>query len=48
MSFSSQYGGQIYLILDEAPHHRASLAQNRAMVMNIERHCLPPYSPESD
>ena len=36
---------KIHLILDGAPYHRASLVQDWAVVMNIELHYLPPYSP---
>lgn len=35
----------VYLILDGALYHRASLVQDWAVVMNIELHYLPPYSP---
>lgn len=36
---------KVHLILDGAPYHRASLVQDWAVVMNIELHYLPPYSP---
>lgn len=36
---------KVHLILDGMPYHRASLVQDWAVVMNIELHYLPPYSP---
>lgn len=36
---------KVHLILDGAPYHRDSLVQDWAVVMNIELHYLPPYSP---
>lgn len=36
---------KVHIILDGAPYHRASLVQDWAVVMNIDLHYLPPYSP---
>ncbi|EHF4788596.1 TPA: IS630 family transposase, partial [Salmonella enterica] len=36
---------KVHIILDGAGYHRAELVQDWAVVMNIELHCLPPYSP---
>lgn len=36
---------KVHIILDGAGYHRAELVQEWAIVMNIELHYLPPYSP---
>lgn len=36
---------KVHIILDGAGYHRAELVQDWAVVMNIELHWLPPYSP---
>lgn len=36
---------KVHLMLDGAPYHRVSLVQDWAVVMNIELHYLPSYSP---
>jgi transposase len=42
----SQYGSKtIHLILDKSGYHRASLVAEKAALLNIKLHFLPPYSP---
>ncbi|ENE8569106.1 IS630 family transposase [Salmonella enterica] len=36
---------KVHIILDGAGYHRADLVQDWAIVMNIDLHYLPPYSP---
>lgn len=36
---------RVYIILDGAGYHRSELVHDRAYVMNIVLHYLPPYSP---
>ncbi len=36
---------KVHIILDGAGYHRSKLVKDRAYVMNIELHYLPPYSP---
>jgi len=36
---------KVHIVLDGAGYHRTELVQNAAKVLNIERHYLPPYSP---
>lgn len=36
---------KIHIILDQSGYHRSQLVKDSALIMNIELHYLPPYSP---